>query len=82
MELQRLAAKQKRYQDIKIFAEHEAKDPTLRAGLLKTLQSYKQALADCWGKQSVSSEDEVRINSLERALDTLYNEARLLAHPT
>jgi|GEM_PF-1256061 len=81
MELQRLAAKQKRYQDIKNFAQHEVQDTLLRSELDKTLQSYKRALADCWSKQTVSAEDALHIDSIERTLDNLHNEARLRARP-
>jgi hypothetical protein len=81
MELQRLAAKQKRYHDIKIFAEHDVKEPLVRTHLLETLQNYKRALAQCWNKQAISAEDALLINSLERTLESLHNEARLLAHP-
>lgn len=81
MQLQRLAAKQKRYHDIKLFAEQEVRDTTVRAHLLETLESYKRALAACWSQQSISPEDQLRINSLERELESLHNEARLLAHP-
>lgn len=82
MELQRLAAKQKRYQDIKTFAEHEVRDPLVRARLLETLQSYKRALAACWSKQTISAEDALMVDSIERALENFHNEARLLAHPS
>jgi hypothetical protein len=81
MELQRLAAKQKRYHDIKNFAQHEVQDALLRSELDKTLQSYKRALADCWSKQTVNAEDVLRIDSIERTLDNLHNEARLRARP-
>jgi hypothetical protein len=82
MELQRLAAKQKRYQDIKTFAEHEVKDPLVRTHLLEALQSYRRALAQCWNKQTISTEDALAVDSIERTLESLHNDARLLAHPS
>ncbi len=81
MELQRLAAKQKRYHDIKDFAENEVKDPLVRAHLLEALQSYRRALAQCWSKQAVNEEDVREVDSIERTLESLHNDARLLAHP-
>jgi len=82
MHLQRLAAKHKRYLDVLAFAEHEVENRAIRAELLDALRSYKLALAQSWQKQSIEKTDEERLNSIERTLETLHNEARLLAHPT
>jgi len=77
MELPRLAAKQKRYVDILNFAEHEVKDPQVKPNLLKVLGSYKQALAKCWSAQAVTPENQLEIETIERELETLHNQARL-----
>ena len=77
MELSRLASKNKRYRDITLFTETEVKDSRLKPRLLKTLTLYKLALAECWGRQSVTVEDLSRIDSIERDLEALCGEARL-----
>ena len=77
MELSRLASKNKRYRDIALFTQAEVKDSRLKPKLLKTLASYRLALAECWQKQAVTPEDISRIDSIERDLESLCGEARL-----
>ena len=77
MELPRLAAKQKRYKDILEFTTNEVQDPALRTALLNTLAQYRLALAECWKRGTVSGEDSTRIDSTERELENLHNDARL-----
>lgn len=77
MELSRLASKQKRYRDILLYTEQELSDVHVKPKLLKALASYRLALADCWKKQAVTPEDIAMIDSVERDLESLYNEARL-----
>ena len=77
MELSRLASKQKRYRDILLFTEKELTDLHLKPKLLSTLASYRLALAECWKKQAVDADDAARIDSVERDLDSLYNQAHL-----
>jgi hypothetical protein len=77
MELSRLASKQKRYRDILLFTEQELGNAALKPQLLKSLASYRLALAECWKKQAVSPEDAAVLDSVERDLESLYNEARL-----
>lgn len=77
MDLPRLAAKQKRYRDILEYTTHEVRDPVLKPSLLQTLAQYRLALAECWSRGSVSAEDAVRIDSIERELEMLHNDARL-----
>jgi len=77
MELPRLAAKQKRYNDILHFAQNEVHDPGVKPNLLKVLGQYKAALAKAWSDQSISAESQKTIDSIERELETLHNQARL-----
>ena len=77
MDLSRLASKQKRYRDLGLFALAEVTDPTIRQELQTTLIKYRDALAQCWAKQYVSSEDVTAIDSIERDLDSLSSTARL-----
>lgn len=77
MDLQRLAAKQKRYKDILRFAEHEVPDPVIKPHLLNALKSYQAALAACWNKQACEPSDITQIASIERELEKLHNDARL-----
>lgn len=77
MELPRLAAKQKRYKDILEFAHNEVQDTSVKPNLLKALANYRTALAKCWDAQKISPEDALAIDSIERELDTLHNQARL-----
>jgi hypothetical protein len=77
MELPRLAAKQKRYRDILRFAEQDLNSSSLKPALLKTLAAYRLALADCWKNQSITPEAAAKIDSIERELDALHNQAHL-----
>lgn len=77
MELTRLAAKQKRCRDIERYAQTDITDSALKSNMIKTLASYRLALAHCWQKQTVSPEDSAQLDSIERHLDALYNQARL-----
>jgi hypothetical protein len=77
MELPRLAAKQKRYKDILEFAHNEVTDPGVKPSLLKALANYRSALTKCWDAQKIAPEDLLNIDSIERELDALQNQARL-----
>jgi hypothetical protein len=77
MELPRLAAKQKRYMDVLRYATSENVDALTKPKLLSTLKKYQAALASCWRSQGGSAEDDSLVASLERELDTLFNDARL-----
>jgi hypothetical protein len=77
MELPRLAAKQKRYKDILHFTEHEVMDPAIKPKLLRTLASYRLALAQCWSQQAITDADLTALGSIERDLEELHNDARL-----
>jgi hypothetical protein len=77
MDLSRLASKQKRHQNLALFAASEAIAPEVKQALEKALVVYQDVLAECWRKQTVTPEDVSRINSLDRELDSLSNAARL-----
>lgn len=77
MELPRLAAKQKRYMDVLRYTNTEPVDALTKPKLLGTLKNYQAALASCWKSQGGTPEDEARVASIERDLDTLFNDARL-----
>jgi hypothetical protein len=77
MDLKRLAAKQKRYNDWLRFTNEELQDLTLKPTIMGRLSDYKKALAACWSKGAATPDDESLISSLERDLEQLNNEARL-----
>lgn len=77
MDLTRLAAKQKRYKDILSFTENEVMSPSLKPQLLTALANYRSALATSWKKQSCEGDDLRNLDSIERELEKLHNEARL-----
>jgi hypothetical protein len=77
MELPRLAAKQKRYKDLLHYATTERIDPVTKPKLLTTLTGYQGALAACWRSQGGTPAEELKVATLERELDDLFNSARL-----
>lgn len=77
MELPRLAAKQKRYMDVLRYTTTEHVDAITKPKLLSTLKNYQSALASCWRSQGGTAEEEAKLASIERDLDTLFNDARL-----
>ncbi len=80
MDLTRLAAKQKRYIDIQQFAINEAATPEVKLQLQKALSAYRTALAKSWlEKEAPNAETERQLVDLERELDALHNQARLLS---
>lgn len=77
MEPSRLAAKQKRYKDILHFTELEVRDERLKSRLLSTLAIYRTTLATCWKTPSPTADLDKSLESLERTLAELHNQARL-----
>ena len=73
MELPRLAAKQKRLLDLSRYTKEEEIDPAVRSKLLVALDSYRKALAAAW----LTPEQPGDLESIEREMDTLFNDARL-----
>jgi hypothetical protein len=80
MDLTRLAAKQKRYIDIQHFTANQAPTPEIKLQLQRALALYRAALAKSWlEKDAPNAETEAQLTNLERQLDTLHNQARLLS---
>ena len=79
MQLNRLAAKQKRYKDILNYTRSDLAKPELKPALEQTLARYQSALARCWKAQAVTPDDDFEIDSTERELERLFGEARYLA---
>jgi hypothetical protein len=77
MDPSRLSAKQKRYKDILYFTETEIQDEQLRTQLLSTLALYRTTLAGYWKSSAPMAKFETSIESLERTLAELHNQARL-----
>lgn len=78
MDLTRLAARQKRWKDISSYT-NEVLDPAVKKALQGALAAYHTALAESWQNPAPSTEDEIRLASLERDLERLHTDARLLA---
>lgn len=76
MDPKRLAAKQKRYKDLSSFFATELHDPSLLSTAHKLLNDYRLALASVW-TNGVTPETTLKIDSLERDLEALNNEARV-----
>lgn len=73
MELPRLVAKQKRLMDVLRYTQESPLDPDVKGRLLNALMRYRQALAAAWR----TPENPTDIDSIERELETLFNDARL-----
>jgi hypothetical protein len=77
MELPRIAAKQKRYQDVLRYAQAEQMDPQTKPNLLKALDNYKRILAECWKDPAMLASCDAKLATVEREIDSLFNTARL-----
>lgn len=77
MELSRLPAKQKRYNDWLAFTNNELEDQKLREPTLALLAQFHAALARCFANSTVSDADAAEIADLERQLEQLNQEARM-----
>lgn len=77
MKLTDLAAKQKRLLNWAAFAETETSDAGLAQRTLSKVSLLRNALANCWERQQITAEDEIRIESLERELTSLNELARM-----
>lgn len=79
MNLRRLAARQKRAQQwSKSVAQGNVRED-LRVIFVDTLRRYKNHLAKCWEVQSIDSDEAHILLDLERQLQDLENESRLVA---
>ncbi len=79
MELKTLSRKQKRLQDWSKVLSSEMGDDDVRLALSDELKLYRNLIAKCWEVGEVSEDDEVAIGSLERKIEQLAEEARLVA---
>jgi hypothetical protein len=77
MDAKLLAGKQKRYNNWKRFASEELQDPSLLPAITSHLEEYRLALAEVWRIGTTEKSLLFRIESLERILADLNNEARL-----
>ena len=79
MNLRALSRKQKRLKDWSQFLESEVKHHEIRVQMADTLKLYRNLLAKCWESETVSEEDDATIQDLERQLEQMTEDARLLA---
>ena len=79
MDLRSLTRKQKRLKDWTNFLEQEVVDDATRVSLTNELKNYRNLLAKVWEEERVSEEDEASIDDLERRIEQLADDARLLA---
>ncbi len=79
MDLSSLTAKQKRLFDWTQSLNNPYPTDTLRLKMEDTLKLYRNVLAKCWEAELITPHDEAAINDLERQLEELSEEARLLA---
>jgi hypothetical protein len=52
-------------------------DSVVKPNLLKVLAEYKGALAKCWSDGAATPQNVAAIESIERELEALHNQARL-----
>jgi len=79
MKLATLAARQKRAKDWEEVIATEKLSEDLKDRMGQTLREYRELLVKCWDQQNVSVEDEIRAKDLERRLQELHGESRLVA---
>lgn len=79
MKLATLAARQKRAKDWEEVIATENLSASLKDRMTTTLREYRELLVKCWEQQNVSVEDEIRAKDLERRLQELHGETRLVA---
>jgi len=78
MDSSRLAAKNKRVKDWQEFADTQVSDPIIKRQMLSTLTTYRAALAKHWLQSTLDDASLKDLTDLERQLDQLNSEARLL----
>ena len=79
MDLATLTTKHKRFQDWSKFLQSELLSESLRLRTEDTLKAFRNVLAKCWESENVTPEDAQHIEDLERQLEQLNEEARLVA---
>ncbi|MCB0329136.1 MAG: hypothetical protein KDD70_05720 [Bdellovibrionales bacterium] len=83
-DLSGLSRRQKRLKDWSHFLETEVSNSNLnnseiRVQLTDTLKLYRNLIAKCWESESISRDDSASLTDLERQLEQLTEDARLLA---
>ena len=78
MEMHRLAAKQKRIREWSKALESCVNNEGLRVSIVDTLKNYRNLLAKCWEAGAISSQEQSDVEDLERQLEGLFDELRLL----
>jgi len=77
MQLSELSAKQKRAHSWEIFLKSEVRSEDLRLRFVQSLNAYRALLAKCWEQGAISATDLHAIQTAERELEDLDEEARL-----
>jgi len=80
MDLSRLTARQKRLNDWDKYLSEQGNVQTeaLRAEIVTSLQEYRNVLASCWENNSLTAADEDKLRDIERDLERLHEQARLI----
>lgn len=78
MQLSDLAAKQQRLKTWLRYLDTEVQSEELHQRMKDTLQSYRTALARCWKTEKITDQDRDEIQDLERQLEELDEEARMV----
>lgn len=77
MNLDRLAACQKRILAWQDFLETHEISNSVRLKTLDTIKEYRNLLVRCWEQNRITDEDVNHLNDLERRLEGLNEDARL-----
>lgn len=72
-----LAAKQKRLKTWREYAENETQDQAIKSRTLTLLGTFSDELNNIWESKKLSPEERFKLESLERDLEQLNEEARL-----
>ena len=78
MELDILAAKQKRLRDWSNFLKEQPVKYEVKVKTQALLELYARALYDCWKKRSLDQSDIFKLDDYERQLEQLNEEARFV----
>lgn len=81
MNLSSLARREKRLKDWSEFLATEVHDEELCRRTSLALQQYRNLLTKCWENGEVGEEDETQLQSAERELEELNEEARMTVVP-
>ena len=79
MNLERLAAKQKRIREWSRQVQCGIGNEQLKLSIVDSLKDYRNLLAKCWEKGSLEHQEEKQVDEFERQLEQKFEEARLLA---